>query len=136
MNLKRLMVCGNRIDNGEAICGLLVDAVTEMGSDRIIKAAIKPTPTECHDVDPETLEPMGINAVEFSEVKTACGYEESLAYCEAYMKTVPRPPITERHAVGNYRCPSCGVYFVGESIGQLTNYCGNCGQRLDLEVGQ
>lgn len=40
--------------------------------------------------------------------------------------------VSERHTlVGNYICPSCGAAFI-EHLG-LTNYCGECGQRLDWE---
>jgi len=34
----------------------------------------------------------------------------------------------ERTGVGDYRCPSCDAAFI-EGAG-ITNYCGNCGQRL------
>jgi len=47
-------------------------------------------------------------------------------------RQIPQPLKKERHAVGDYRCPTCGVYFVENS---LTPFCGNCGQALILPEG-
>ena len=38
----------------------------------------------------------------------------------------------EHTPVGDYCCPNCAAAFITEA--GLTNYCGNCGQRLDWKV--
>ena len=35
----------------------------------------------------------------------------------------------EKTLVGRFRCPTCNAAFI-EGMGK-TNYCGNCGQKLD-----
>ena len=43
--------------------------------------------------------------------------------------TAPMKPIAERTLVGDYRCPNCNAAFITDM--GITNYCGNCGQKLD-----
>jgi len=50
---------------------------------------------------------------------------------EILRKQIPKILKKERTPVGKYRCPNCNVAFI-EGTGK-TNYCGNCGQKLDWE---
>lgn len=43
---------------------------------------------------------------------------------EAVEKQIPKEPLPYKGWEG--KCPTCGVIFVD----RLTNYCGNCGQKL------
>jgi len=51
-------------------------------------------------------------------------------------KALAQKVIHQRTAVGDYVCPRCGAAFISSPYGvefDKTNYCGNCGQRLDWE---
>jgi hypothetical protein len=143
------VVCGVRYDKDELIpCGYPFPTFGKISDCDLVKKGDGVQPQEyidtlkkagCEsfivpktplDELPEKRKERGVT--KFSEVGTACGYEESLAFCEAYQKTVPKQLIVENHAVGKFRCPSCGMYFIGEDIRQMTPHCGQCGQKLDL----
>ena len=47
------------------------------------------------------------------------------AIIEALEKQVPKKPLPYKGWEG--KCPTCSVIFIDRS----TNYCGNCGQKLD-----
>ena len=59
----------------------------------------------------------------------ACDNCEINAAIEALEKQIPFIPETNNLKVGLGRC-KCGAEF----LDKLTNYCGNCGQRLLWEV--
>ena len=58
-----------------------------------------------------------------------CNNCEINAAIEALDKQIPFTPETNNLKVGLGRC-KCGAEF----LDKLTNYCGNCGQAIELEV--
>jgi hypothetical protein len=54
------------------------------------------------------------------------------ALLEAANTASARPVKRETTPVGDYRCPNCNAAFI-EALGR-TNYCGNCGQKLDWSM--
>jgi hypothetical protein len=50
---------------------------------------------------------------------------------EVLVKHTPMKLKRETTLVGDYRCPRCNAAFI-DGCGK-TNYCGNCGQRLDWD---
>ena len=60
-----------------------------------------------------------------------CGNCEIDAAIGALNKQIPFTPETNNLKVGLGRC-KCGAEF----LDKLTNYCGNCGQRILWEVGE
>jgi len=81
----------------------------------------------------------GFLVCENAIMELGCGYSFNGARMECDVKfidpcTVSRVPVDlvkERHSVGDYRCPVCGVYFIGNKD-NITKYCGNCGALLNL----
>lgn len=67
---------------------------------------------------------MAINALEEVQQYRAIGTPEECR--EAVEKQKPSKPETTRLTIGIGRC-KCGVEF----LDRKTNYCGNCGQKLD-----
>ena len=56
---------------------------------------------------------------------------------EALEKQTPKKVVEKKTWVGDYICPTCNAVFMTDKeglFGSRTNYCGNCGQKLDWGV--
>ena len=61
--------------------------------------------------------------------RAMCEYEltTGMALKEAVERQVPKKPNPDTKFYGFGFCPTCNACFMDN----LTNYCGNCGQKLD-----
>jgi len=103
---ERFMVRGKRVDNGEWVIGYFIKRLP-LGGEGIAESLI------------------------FNDKKHADGWYSAVVD-PATVEPVAVKPIRESTLVGDYICPNCGVAFMA-GFG-VTNYCGNCGQRLDWEA--
>ena len=64
------------------------------------------------------------------DVKVNCSGAKDVIK-DALVKQLPIEPKQDNKYYGVGICPSCGAVFINDT----TNYCGNCGQKLDWKKG-